>query len=67
MVVDQLGHGGLELLAARAPGGGLGAAALQQAAAKVRGQRLGVTFDDPHVRVNPRRRRKRPGSFETGR
>ena len=36
------------------PGGGLGAPALQQAAAKVGGQRLGVTFDDPHDRVNPR-------------
>jgi O-acetyl-ADP-ribose deacetylase len=61
VVVDQLGHGRLELLATRAPGGGLSATALQQAAAKVRGQRLGVTFDDPHNRVNPRHRRRAPG------
>ena len=49
------------LLAARAPCGRLGAPALEQAAAKVRGQRLGVAFGDAHDRVNPRAPATRPG------
>jgi O-acetyl-ADP-ribose deacetylase len=66
VVVDEIGDRLLELLAAWAPGRGFRPAALEEAAPKVRGQRLGVTFHDPHIQVNPRLGRSAPEPRNAG-
>jgi len=60
VAVDEVSDRLLELLLARASGGRLRSPTLEEAPPKVRGQRLGVTFNDPHTQDQPPARAMRP-------
>ena len=60
VIVDQLRHRALEVVAARPPRGRLGPAALDQAPPQIGGERLGVAIGRSHATVNPAAGRGRP-------
>ena len=62
MVVDDLRHRALELVAARPSRGRLGATALDQALPQVGGERLGIAIGRSHATVNPAQVRRAPDS-----